>query len=92
MAFVPLIVISAYTPAHSINNARHDFGSLLRFIENNFGVKEGILNFADARADNDLAGFFDFRFAPQAFRVIHAPLSAEFFLNDPRAATDPDDQ
>ncbi|MBV9613625.1 MAG: hypothetical protein JO091_14215, partial [Acidobacteriaceae bacterium] len=30
---VPLIVVSAYTPQHLINNARHDFGSILRFIE-----------------------------------------------------------
>ncbi|MGO9262897.1 MAG: hypothetical protein ACLQU1_42455 [Bryobacteraceae bacterium] len=50
-------LVSAYTAAGYINNERHDFGSLLRFIEHNFGIPEGTLNFADARAKNDLSGF-----------------------------------
>jgi hypothetical protein len=45
---VPLLVVSAYTPAGYINNVRHDFGSILRFIEFNFGITQGALNFADA--------------------------------------------
>ena len=35
---VPLIVVSAYTPAGYISNFRYDFGSILRFIEHNFGI------------------------------------------------------
>ncbi len=35
---VPLLVVSAYTPSGYINNSRHDFGSILRFIEDNFGI------------------------------------------------------
>ena len=54
---VPLIVVSAYTPAGYINNDRHDFGSILRFIEFNFGITQGALNFADARATSDLIEF-----------------------------------
>src|SRR5207302_3998739 len=42
---VPLIVVSAYTPAGYINNVRMDFGSVIRFVERNFGVKEGALTF-----------------------------------------------
>ena len=49
---VPLLVVSAYTPLGYINNGRHDFGSILRFVEHNFGIPEGALNFADARATN----------------------------------------
>jgi phospholipase C len=89
---VPLVVVSAYTAAGYINNERHDFGSILRFIEHNFGVMEGALNFADARAKNDLSGFFDLTLAARPFRNISAPKSASFFLNDKRKATDPDDQ
>ena len=88
---VPLVVVSAYTPAGYINNERHDFGSVLRFIEHNFGVREGALNFADARAKNGLTGFFDLTMAPRAFKTISAPKSASFFLTDKRKATDPDD-
>ncbi|MGO9262902.1 MAG: alkaline phosphatase family protein [Bryobacteraceae bacterium] len=88
---VPLVVVSAYTAAGYINNERHDFGSLLRFIEHNFGVAEGALDFADARAKNDLSGFFDLTKAPRAYQNISAPKSASFFLHDKRKATDPDD-
>jgi phospholipase C len=61
---VPLIVVSAYTPAGYINNNRLDFGSILRFIEENFGLQPGALNFADARTDQDLTGFFNIPISP----------------------------
>ncbi len=89
---VPLVVVSAYTAAGYINNERHDFGSILRFVEQNFGIPEGALTFADARAKNSLRGFFDLNQAPRSFHTIAAPKSASFFLNDKRKATDPDDQ
>jgi hypothetical protein len=37
---VPLVVISARTPAGYVSNNHHDFGSILRFIEGNFGITE----------------------------------------------------
>jgi phospholipase C len=89
---VPLVVVSAYTATGYINNERHDFGSILRFIEHNFSIAEGALNFADARAKNDLSGFFDLNVAPRPFQTVGAPKDANFFLNDKRIATDPDDQ
>ena len=88
---VPLIVVSAYTPANYINNARHDFGSILRFIEHNFSIPEGALNFADMRSTSDLTNFFDLSSEPRRFRVIDATKNAAFFLNDKRPPTDPDD-
>jgi phospholipase C len=89
---VPLLVVSAYTSMGYINNNRHDFGSILKFIEHNFGIPEGALNFADARATNDLTGFFNLGQAPRSFKNISAPKSGSFFINDKRPATDPDDQ
>jgi phospholipase C len=89
---VPLIAISAYTPEGYINNERHDFGSILRFIEHNFGITEGSLNFADARANNDLTNFFQLAQPPRRYRNINAPKGPNFFLHDRRKATDPDDQ
>ena len=88
---VPLVFVSAYTPAGYINNDRHDFGSILRFLEHNFGIREGALNFADNRATNELAGFYDLSRTPRPFQTISAPKSAQFFLHDKRKATDPDD-
>jgi phospholipase C len=88
---VPLIVVSAYTRAGLINNNRHQFGSILRFIQQNFGIQEGAMNFADQRATTNLTGFFALSAAPRTFEEISAPLKADFFLNDKRPPTDPDD-
>jgi|HubBroStandDraft_4_1064222.scaffolds.fasta_scaffold41190_2 phospholipase C len=89
---VPLVVVSAYTPEGYIDNQRHDFGSILRFIEHNYGITEGSLNFADARANSDLTPFFELNKTPRRYRTINAPKSGSYFLHDKRKATDPDDQ
>jgi len=87
---VPLLVVSAYTSAGYINNKRHDFGTILRFIENNFGMEEGALNFADARSNTDLALFFHLHRAPRVFQTIAAPMGGQDFLND-RSKPEPPD-
>ena len=87
---VPLLVVSAYTPPALVNNARLDFGSILKFIESVFNIKEGSLGFADERANGDLHGFFDFTTRPRQFKAIAAPLDANFFINDKRPPEPPD--
>ncbi len=90
---VPLIVVSAYTPQGYVDNTRHDFGSILRFIEYNFsnlGLTEGELGFADSRSTSDLREFFNPFGAPRPFKSIAAPRSAQFFINDPRPPEAPD--
>jgi phospholipase C len=87
---VPLLVISAYTPAGYVSNGQHDFGSILHFVEHVFGLSRippG--DFADARAD-DLADFFHFRAAPRAFVPIPAPLPPSYFIDDRRPPLPPD--
>jgi phospholipase C len=85
---VPLIVISPYAKAGYISHTTHDFGSILKFIEETFGL--GSLGYADAAAD-DLSDCFDLSQLPITFKTINAPLSAPHFLNDKRPPTDPDD-
>jgi phospholipase C len=81
---VPFIFISAYTPAGYIDNGRHDFGSMARFIEQNFGVAPGILGFADSRASDELAGFYNLKSVPRPFLTIPSRLNIEYFINDPK--------
>ncbi|MBA3914716.1 MAG: hypothetical protein H0X25_12910 [Acidobacteriales bacterium] len=90
-ARVPLVAISAYTPAKTISNARFDFGSMVRFVEQNYGIQEGALTFADSRSGTDLKAFFDLTQVPRVFETIAAPKGAEFFIRDPRPQTDADD-
>lgn len=88
---VPLMVVSAYTPAGYIDNGRYDFGSVLRFIEQNFGLQEGLLGFADARSKTDLTAFFSSAAGPRAFKTIRSPKDATYFINDKTPSRDPDD-
>jgi hypothetical protein len=69
---------------------RYDFGSILRFIEGNFGLPQGWLGFADARTTTDLRELYDFRLGPFPFRPIPAPHDASYFLNDKRPPSPPD--
>jgi phospholipase C len=85
---VPLIVVSPYAKQGYISHQTHDFGSILKFVEEAFHLPS--LGYADARAD-DLSDCFDFRQSPLHFQTIAAPLNAEHFLNDRRPPTDPDD-
>ena len=84
-------MVSAYTPAAYVDNNRMDFGSILRFMEQNFAITEGSLNFADARATNDLTEFFNLAQAPRPFQTIAASLDKNYFVNDTTPPTDPDD-
>jgi phospholipase C len=88
---VPMLFVSAYTPVGYINDFQHDFGSILRFVEHNFGMPLGALGFADSRATTDLHGFYDLLRTPRTFQPISAAKDASFFINDKRPATDPDD-
>jgi phospholipase C len=88
---VPLIAVSAYTPKGYINNNRHDFGSILRFIEHNFSLGQGALAFSDARSQTDLVEFFNLSQTPRPFQTLTSKKNAAFFLNDKRKPTDPDD-
>ncbi len=88
---VPLIFVSAYTPKGYINNDRLDFGSIVRFIEHNFGIQMGKLTFADARATTDLKAFYNLGAAPRPFATIPSRRTAKDFVNDTSPLLPPDD-
>jgi phospholipase C len=85
---VPLIVISPYARAAYISHTQHDFGSILKFIEETYGLNS--LGYADAPAD-DLSDCFNFNQAPIQFQTIPSALDAKHFLNDKSPPGDPDD-
>ena len=88
---VPLLFVSAYTPVGYIDNLNYDFGSVLRFIENNFDLGEGMLGFADSRASTDFSTFYNLSRFPRPFVPIPTVKTGIDFLNDKTPATDPDD-
>ena len=95
---VPMMVVSAYTPAHYVNNEKHDFGSVLLFIERNFhvgfiGPGDTIYSqYADyqAQARGDLANFFSLT-VPRPFKSIVTTMRPVDFLNQKPTGIGPDD-
>jgi phospholipase C len=85
---VPVIVVSPYAKAAHISHNMHNFGSILKFIEETYGLPS--LGYADALSD-DFSDCFNFSQTPLTFQTIPAPLTAEHFINDPRPPSDPDD-
>jgi phospholipase C len=86
---VPMIVVSAYAKQGYISHVAHDFGSILKFIEEVWSLPS--LGYADSRAD-DLSDCFNFDHANIKFHPIAAPYDANYFLNDrtPPAPADTD--
>ena len=89
---VPLIVISPFAKKGYVSKVKHTFGSLVKFIESNYGL--GSLGYQDARSD-DLADCFDFTQSARKFETIKAPHDAAYFLQRakmPQGAEEPDDE
>jgi len=85
---VPLVVISAYAKQHYVSTKQHEFGSILKFVEETFDL--GSLGTTDVRAD-DLSDCFNFSKGPNKFVPIPAPHDAQYFLRLPNSDEPPDD-
>jgi phospholipase C len=83
---VPLIAVSAYAKPHYVSHVRHEFGSILKFVEKTFGLPS--LHTTDVRAD-DLMDCFDFSQKPRRFKRIPAKYPPQYFFGQPSA--EPDD-
>ena len=71
---VPMLVVSAWARQGYVSHVPHEFGSILHFTEENFGL--GSLLQTDARAD-DLSDCFDYSQNPPPFVPIEAPVGFE---------------
>jgi phospholipase C len=74
---VPMIVISPFAKHHFVSKTQYDFGSVLKFIEENFGT--GSLGASDADA-NSMGDVFDFTQQSAPFQPFSAPYPESFFL------------
>jgi phospholipase C len=86
---VPLIVISPYARSGFVSHKQHEFGSILKFVEERFSL--GSLGYTDARAD-DLGDCFDFSQPPLPFVTINAPYSRQNLLARWRYGPPDDDE
>jgi len=92
---VPLIVVSPYAKPGHVSHQVNDFGSILKFIEETFGLSTVAPGASPAYADaisssSDLSDCFDLNQTPLTFHTINAPLRAKHFLEDKRPPSPPD--
>jgi phospholipase C len=78
---VPLIVISPYAKTGYVSHVQYEFGSILKFVEEQFGLSS--LGYTDLTA-NDLADCFNFGQAPRTYKQIQSRYSRSYFMHQPR--------
>ena len=91
---VPCIVISPYAKTGYVSHTQYEYGSILRFIEETFGLPAlgpASAGYTDARAASIVDGF-DFTQTPRRFHRFDAPFGERFFLTQKPSATPPDTQ
>jgi phospholipase C len=74
---VPLIIISPYAKRHVVLHRQLETASVLRFIEDNFGLS--VLAAADARAADPAAAALDYSQRPRPFKSIEGALRYPFW-------------
>jgi phospholipase C len=83
---VPMLVISPYAIAGSgskggyISHTKYEFGSILKYIEHNWGL--GSLGTSDARATS-IGDVFNYGQTPRAFTPIRSTYNAQYFVGQP---------
>ncbi len=87
---VPLIVISAYAKKGYVSHVHYEHGSILKFVEDQFGL--GRLSASDSRATSPEKDCFDFKKPPRKFKVIPTVLGKEYFMHEPPDLRPPDTQ
>ncbi|MFY9720876.1 MAG: alkaline phosphatase family protein [Candidatus Cybelea sp.] len=85
---IPMIVISPYAPKGSVSHTQYEFGSLLKYVEQNWSL--GSLKTTDARA-NSIVNVFDYNQKPRKFTTIPSSRSIRHFMDEPpSSAGDPE--
>jgi phospholipase C len=76
---VPAIIVSPYAKPGYISKTQYEFGSILKYIEQNWQLKP--LDRTDKRATS-IADCFDYSQRPIAFKPIKSKYPAAFFLHE----------
>ncbi|MGB8907896.1 MAG: alkaline phosphatase family protein [Candidatus Cybelea sp.] len=87
---LPLLIISPYAKTGYVSHTHYEHGSILKFVENTFGLaRMNSPDGSDVRA-NPPDDAFDFSQAPRKFVPIHAPLNGNYFKLQPLDWRPPD--
>jgi len=84
---VPALIVSPYAKAGHISTTTYEFGSILRYIEENWNL--GYLGTTDSTA-NSLIDSFDYTQQPIQFQPIPSSFDRAYFLRQPPGLRPPD--
>ncbi len=87
---VPLLVISPYAKQNYVSHVQYEHGSILRFVEDQFGLPR--LTASDARANSPEPDCFDYNQAPRAFVPVPDKMTVRDFLREPPDRRAPDNE
>ncbi|MGB8909602.1 MAG: alkaline phosphatase family protein [Candidatus Cybelea sp.] len=85
---IPLLVISPYAKQNYVSHVNYEFGSVLRFTEDQFGL--GRLGASDMRANSPAGDCFDFSQQPRQFVPFTSRYDRKYFLHQPLDMRPPD--
>jgi phospholipase C len=85
---IPMLIISPYAKQDYISHVHYEHGSILKFIEDQFGLPR--LAASDTRATSPQSDAFDFNQAPRAFQVIPSEFGEAYFKRQPLDRRIPD--
>jgi phospholipase C len=84
---LPMLIISPYAKKGYISHVHYEHGSILKFIEDRFGLPR--LSASDTRANSPMDAF-DFSQSPRKFVPIQAPHDENYFKHQPIDNRPPD--
>jgi phospholipase C len=84
---IPMLVVSAYAKQGHVSHVLYEHGTILKFVEDTFGLPR--LAASDKRA-NSAGDAFDFSQPPRKFVILHAPYGREYFMHQPPDLRIPD--
>jgi phospholipase C len=87
---IPLLVISPYAKQNYVSHVNYEFGSVLKFTEDQFGL--GRLGASDMRANSPAADCFDFSQQPRQFVPFTSRYGRAYFLHQRLDMRPPDTQ
>lgn len=87
---IPMLIVSAYAKKGHVSHVPYEHGSILKFVEDTFGL--GRLSATDTRATSPARDSFDFKKPPRAFVPIGSPLGIDYFKHQPLDTRLPDSE
>ncbi len=85
---VPLLIVSAYAQKGCVTHVHYEHGSILKFVEDQWGLPR--LSASDARANPIARACFSFSKPPRPFTRIPSLRDKEYFLREPPDPRPPD--